>query len=192
LEAGKRDLEKANAKLNEGRHLASWRDAQQALSQFSQATAKLTAANALCTELDSVKARFEQKLAEMESLREDALRRVRHYGGSYHLVGDFNRPTYSGGRADFGYLYGLLQQQEQHWTYAVRQAEIDYEEELRRQREEEDRLRRAEQSSLFSSSSSSSSSSSFSFGSSDSGSSGGSFSSGGSGSSSSGSDGGSW
>lgn len=197
LESGARDLVRAEGKLTERRHLGAQRDAEQALSQFTQAKAQFESVLAQCAELDAMKARYEQRLREMERLHRDARSRVRRYNGSAYLIDDFHAPSYGRGPADFGYLMGLLQQQENEWNAAIRRAERAYEDEQRRRREQEEAERRHRQESLFSSSSSSSSfdHSSSSFSSlSDSGSSGGSFSSSDSGSSSSdsGSQGGSW
>jgi uncharacterized membrane protein YgcG len=183
LDSGAQDLAKAATKLQERRHVAALRSAQQATNQFGQAAAQMHGVLDQCTELDAIKARYEQRLAEMERLQRDAQFRMRRYDASPHLISDFRYPSRSMGPADFGFLLGMLQQQEDEWNAAVRRAEREYEEEQRRRREAEEEERRRHQASLYSSSSSSSSS----FSSSDSGSSGGSFSSGGSGSS-----GGSW
>jgi hypothetical protein len=191
MDSGARDLARAETKFQEGRHLGAQRDAEQALNQFAQATTQLNVMLDQCAHLDAMKARYEQRLAEMARLQGDARSRLRRYNGSMHLINDFRAPSQGMGPADFGFLLGMLQQQEDEWNAAVRHAEREYEEEQRRQREAEEEERRRRQESLFSSSSSSSSfdhSSSFSSSSSDSGSSGGSFSS----SSDSGSQGGSW
>lgn len=186
LDAGARDLAKAEAKLQDRRHLGAQRDAQQALTQFTQATVQMNDVLDMCAELDAVRARYEQRLMEMERLQQEAQRRIRHYNGSPHLIDSFRSPMRSTGPADFGYLLGLLQQQEDHWNAMVRRAEREYEAEQRRRREAEEAERRRREAALYASSRSSSSSSSSSR-SSSSGSSGGSFSGGGSGS-----QGGSW
>lgn len=188
IDAGARDFARAEAKFQERRHLGAGRDAQQSLEQFAHATAQMHTVLDMCAELDAMKARYEQRLLEMERLARDAQSRVRRYNGSPHIIGDFLSPRLHAGPSDYGYLLGLLQHQENEWNAAVRRAEREYEEEQRRRREAEEDERRRRQESLFSSSSSSSSHhSSFS-----SGSSGGSFGSSSSSSSDSGSSGGSW
>lgn len=186
LVAGQRDLVRARAKLEERRHLEASRDALRASDQFTQGRVKLESALDVCAELDAVKARYLETLAQMETQREEALRKVQRYNGMPSGVGSWAPPTFSG-PLDYAHQVGLLMEQQRQWVETARTAQRAYEERERQRRAEEEAERQARHQSLFSSSSSSSFSSGGSFGGGGSGSSGGSFSGGGSGSS-----GGSW
>jgi len=180
VEAGVRDLQRARAKLEERRHLEALRAARQASEQFSQARSKQEAALDICAELDALKARYEETLAQMESQREEAVRRVQRYRGAPSLVGGWVTPQFSG-PGDYAFHLAALMEQRRQWDEAARAAQRAYEALELQRRQAEEAARRARQQALYSDSSHSSFGGSFGGGG-GSGSSGGSFGGGGSGS----------
>lgn len=161
LTDGQRDLEKAQRQIGEKRHLNARRNAELAASKFDEAIAQAQRTVRSCKELDKAKAEFEKRLAQMDSTREDYLRKVKRYGGSQQLSSFRFQPV--NGPADYLMMMTLLDNVENDWQSAARRAQRDYEEAeaarqaaeaaARREREEEESARR--QASYASSSSSS-------------------------------------
>ena len=142
--AARDTIEAARMDLMAHRHLDALDKAQVALRAAQGAQKLFQTAIASCDRLDAEKAAYERKLSEMESLRSDYARRVRHYNGRSGSVGTFRVPQTGQGLTDYRKLQAELDRQEQEWQRAARKAQRDYEEEQERQRREAERKRRAE------------------------------------------------
>lgn len=158
LEAGATSLSLATDLVGERRHLNAEMNAQQALESIQQAQAEFKRCQDILTDLDAEKRRFEEKRAEMESLRERAKRRIRNADGSQRLAA-YVEPS-PDGVSDYAALLLALTMQEQAWNRQAQAAESAYEAAKAAERAAE----QAQRASQWSSSSSNDNSSSFNFG----------------------------
>lgn len=158
LTAGLSFLSQASDLVKERRHLNAEVNAQKSLESIKQAQSEFERCQAILTDLDAEKRKFEEKLAEMEDLRDRAKRRIRNADGSQRLAA-YVEPS-PDGVSDYAALLLTLTMQEQAWNRQAQAAETAYEAAQAAERAAE-QSRRASQ---WSSSSSNDSSSSFNFG----------------------------
>jgi hypothetical protein len=189
ISAGQDTLTLASDMLFRRRHLDAQKAARDTRDHLMAAKHALYDCREQCRDMDAAKQAFEERIADLETIRDRYESRLRRYGRSGSRLEDFNwSRTY--GPTDYFILLRELDRLEALWDDTVRIARLEYEEE----QEQDDDSWGSSGSSWGSSRSSSSSSSGGSWGgSSSSSSSGGSWGGGSSSSSSSSSSsGGSW
>lgn len=173
IEKGNRKLKDCLKAIEDTRHLAARRLADEASNAFTQAIESCNAARSHVSGLEKERARFLERASGLGGVRSSFERKMRGLGNHARNLPPANvqMPDTSKGPVDFALLLMALDSQESHWRTECRRAEEAYEEEQRcirrRHQEEEARRRREEEedrqrrSSYHHSSSSSSSSDSW-------------------------------